>query len=154
MRSIEMLSFKGDPVLIREFLEEDRESLRNIYFVTRKKVFGWLDGDSLKESDFDKDTEGERIWICGKPEQIVGFISVWEPENFIHHLFVLPEFARLGCGSHLLKVCMANISRPVQLKCLTQNTDAMSFYQSKGWYTISKGISSDGEYHLMQASEI
>jgi hypothetical protein len=29
----------------------------------------------------------------------------------------------------------------------------LSFYQSKGWCTVSKGVSSDGEYHLMQVSK-
>ena len=138
---------------VREFLEKDRESLRNVYLVTRMERFDWLNGESLRESDFDRDTEGERIWVCEDSGQVIGFISVWEPENFIHHLFVLPAYSRIGYGSQLLKVCMAKIGRPAQLKCVAQNTDAMNFYQSKGWYTVSKGVSSDGDYHLMQTNE-
>ena len=138
-------------MVVRDFAEEDRELLRHVYLTTRIKKFGWLDSNSLTESDFDKDTEGEKIWVGENSGQIVGFISVWEPKNFIHHLFILPEYSRLGYGSKLLEACMAEIGRPTQLKCVVQNTDAMRFYQSKGWYIVSEGVSSDGGYHLMQA---
>ncbi len=138
---------------VREFLEKDRESLRSVYLVTRRERFCWLNGESLRESDFDRDTEGEKIWVFESAGKVIGFISVWEPENFIHHLFVLPAFSRLGYGSQLLKVCMAKIGRPAQLKCVSQNTVALKFYQSKGWYKVSKGVSSDGDYHLMETNE-
>lgn len=137
-------------MIVRYFAEQDRESLRRVYLSTRLKKFAWVDGNSLKESDFDKDTKGEKIWVCETAGKVVGFISVWEPEDFIHHLFVLPEFLRQGCGSMLLEACMAEIGRPAQLKCVVQNVDAKRFYQSKGWCIASEGVSSDGEYHLMQ----
>lgn len=138
---------------IREFIEEDRFSLRNVYLETRLERFTWLNGDSLKLEDFDKDTEGERIWVCECSKKVIGFISIWEPDNFIHHLFIQTEFSRRGYGSQLLEICMATIGRPAKLKCVSQNTSALQFYKSKGWRTISKGVSPDGEYQLMQANK-
>lgn len=138
---------------VREFIESDRNSLRSVYLETRRQVFSWLDGDSLELDDFDKDTEGERIWVYELSNGIVGFVSIWEPEDFIHHLFILPEFSGRGFGSQLLVACMANMNQPAKLKCASQNINALKFYRSKGWCTLSKGISSDGEYQLMQASK-
>ena len=138
-------------MIIRKFMEEDREALRHVYFTSRESEFGWLDKKSLSASDFDQDTEGEKIWVAEKPEGIVGFISVWEPENFIHHLFILPQILRQGIGSKLLEACMAEIGKPAQLKCVIENVGAFGFYQSKGWYVVSEDVKSDCGFYLMQA---
>lgn len=137
-------------MVIREFIEEDRASLRHVYLEARLETFTWLNGSALNLEDFDKDTEDERIWVCEHSKRVIGFISLWEPDNFIHHLFILPEFFRHGYGSQLLEVCIANTGRPVELKCVSLNTSALQFYQSKGWRTISRGVSPDGEYQLMR----
>lgn len=139
-------------MVIREFVEADRCSLRRVYLETRRRTFNWHNRDSFKLDDFDKDTEGERIWICELSHEIVGFVSIWEP-SFIHHLFILPEFSKQGYGSQLLATCMAQMSHPIELKCVSQNTGALEFYRARGWRTISKGVSADVEYQLMQASE-
>lgn len=44
-------------IIIREFIEQDRCQLRNIYLETRQQVFSWLDVSFFKLEDFDKDTE-------------------------------------------------------------------------------------------------
>lgn len=137
-------------MVIREFIESDRTSLRSIYLETRRQEFIWLNGDSLELSDFDKDTDGERIWVCDLPKRIVGFVSICESDDFIHHLFIHPQYSGRGFGSQLLAACLAKMSRPARLKCVSQNTRALKFYRSRGWHTLSKGISSDGEYQLMQ----
>lgn len=139
---------------IREFRETDTHSLRQVYFDTRQHAFSWENDGSITLGDFDKNTEGEKIWVYELSNKVIGFVSVWEPEDFIHHLFVLPEYSRHGYGSQLLETCMANIGRPASLKCVSQNKNALAFYQSKGWLTISTGISSDIEYQLMQTNEI
>lgn len=136
---------------VREFTEADRSTLRRIYLETKRRTFSWLGTDSLAVDDFDKDTEGERIWVYELSEKIVGFVSIWEPENFIHHLFVLPEFSRQGYGAQLLAVSMASMNHPITLKCASQNTNALEFYRANGWRTIAKGTNPDGEYQLMQA---
>ena len=64
----------------------------------------WLDSKQFCLADFDIDVEGEQIWVAlckGKP---VGFISIWEPENFIHHLYISPEYTRKGIGARLLSL--------------------------------------------------
>ena len=138
---------------IRRFEERDREALRSIYLQTREKSFSWLDGRSLKPDDFDKDTEGESIWVGEKQAEIVGFVSAQAAEKFILHLYVLPKFSKNGYGSKLLKACLASVGYPAQLKCVSENTGALRFYQSKGWHTLSREEGIDGEYHLMEIIE-
>ncbi len=133
---------------------DDLPVVKDIYLHTRAEKFHWLNKADLHVDDFERDTEGERIWVAELEGQVVGFVSAWEPDNFIHQLFVMPEFSGKHIGSALLTVCLDSIGRPAQLKCVSANTDALGFYQAKGWQTIARGVSSDGEYQLMQKNEI
>ena len=133
----------------RLFVESDRCALREIYLETRMRTFVWMDRSLFRADDFDRDTEGEIIWVATYATKTVGFISVWETENFIHNLFVHPKLAGQGIGSALLNECLNNIGRPAVLKCLAQNIKARDFYLSKGWRIVSGGDSPDGQYLLM-----
>lgn len=134
----------------RFFTEKDRGALQEIYFESRKSAFDWLDNFSFKKNNFDRDTDGECIWVATVKDKPVGFISAWEPENFIHNLFVHPSNIGMGVGSVLLHVCLEKIGRPASLKCLEKNIGARNFYLSKGWKIVSSCNGPDGQYQLMQ----
>lgn len=153
--STEKLSASGTGKLIevRFFFEKDRGALQKIYFESRRKAFHWMDCSLFKENDFNRDTDGERIWVATVKNNPVGFISAWEPENFIHNLFVHPSSIGMGVGSALLEVCLKKIRRPASLKCLENNVSARDFYLSKGWKIVSNGNGSEGKYQLMQFDE-
>jgi GNAT superfamily N-acetyltransferase len=116
-------------------------------------AFGWMDSSLFRADDFDRDTEGEIIWVAISDNEPVGFISVWEPENFIHNLFVHPKVIRQGFGSALLDECLNHIGRPAVLKCASKNIRARDFYVSKGWGTVSEADGPDGKYLLMHFDE-
>ncbi|GHY46459.1 acetyltransferase [Vibrio cholerae] len=70
---------------------------------------------------------------------VAGFISIWEPDNFIHHLYVATEYQGQGVGSMLLngaKMKYDNLS----LKCMVQNQKALNFYLSQGFEIVSQGF--------------
>ncbi|CDH26483.1 conserved hypothetical protein [Xenorhabdus bovienii str. kraussei Becker Underwood] len=60
----------------------------NILRHSRKVTFTWLNTDNYQLTDFDKDTEGEMIYIAVENDKVLGFISVWAQNHFIHHLYV------------------------------------------------------------------
>ena len=101
-------------------------------------------------SDFDKATRGERLFVAETDSEIVGFVSVWEPENFIHHLYVLPEYQGRGVGTLLHHAAVQVLAKPVELKCLSHNKRALSFYRKLGWKTVGSGVDADGEYLLLR----
>jgi len=136
--------------MIRTMQKNDINAVRKVYSDTRRSEFKWLKDHHLDLSDFDKDTEGEKILVALENSQVVGFISIWEADSFIHHLFVLPEFSNRGYGSQLLSAGLDTISLPAQLKCVSENKATLEFYLRRGWYVVSKGVSGDGEYKLMQ----
>lgn len=122
--------------------------LRQIYLSSRQVTFEWLDTKQFCLIDFDKDVEGEQIWVAlhkGKP---VGFISIWEPEGFIHHLYVSPEYLRKGIGVKLLDFVKPRYTR-LSLKCMRPNKSALKFYQSQGFVSQSQHMDEFGGYHYL-----
>lgn len=138
---------------VREMRQGDVPALQAVYFQTRSEKFHWIESSRFRVADFERDTEGEAVWVAEWDGSPVGFVSVWRPENFIHHLFVLPGFARKGIGSALLSVCLETIGRPARLKCVVVNHDAIAFYKARGWQIESTAEGADGPYHLMRMDE-
>lgn len=128
----------------------DLPALRRLYLECRQAAADWFSQDNLALSDFERDTEGEAIWVAEEADRIQGFVAAWLPDNFIHHLYIRPEIQGQGIGSELLDLCLAQIGRPARLKCVTENHRALAFYRARGWQTIDRGMGKDGEYQLMQ----
>ena len=135
---------------IFDFDERDRPELRKLYFAVKTETFKWL-GVSEKSMDtFDQDTKGEEILVIKNGEEIAGFISVWLPDNFIHHLYVLKQYQRMGLGNRLVKAVRARLKGPLSLKCIAENTSAVRFYELTGWKVKSRGNSDHGMYTLFE----
>ncbi|MCF0054342.1 GNAT family N-acetyltransferase [Dyadobacter sp. CY356] len=134
---------------VRDYNPEDRESLRHIYLESRKLAFPWLDADTLKLEDFDAAIQEEEVLVALSDHEPIGFIAWWLPDNFIHSLFIHPDFIGHGVGKSLLKACLARTGRPATLKCLQANKNALKFYASQGWEIISDGESPDGDFYLL-----
>src|SRR4026207_2322771 len=87
---------------VRPFTEAHRATLEVIYRDCRMEAT-WLPATVRERSDFPRDTKGETILVAGggdgEPE---GFVSVWEPEGFIHHLYVRSGSRGKGIGEALL----------------------------------------------------
>ncbi|QGJ71401.1 N-acetyltransferase [Planctomycetales bacterium 10988] len=137
-------------ITIRRQLPEDLPALRIIYLQTRQETFTWLNTSKFQLSDFDRDTEGEVIWVALQDGKAVGFLGCWEPENFIHHLYVLRKARKEGIGKALLSTCLKSLIGPVQLKCSKENHHAFQFYQHLGWQVIGENTNEEGAYYLME----
>ncbi|HAS6882724.1 TPA: GNAT family N-acetyltransferase [Vibrio parahaemolyticus] len=134
---------------IIKFQSHHLDSVKRLYRDSRLATFTWQDSTLFELSDFNRDTEGEDIWVASKSNEILGFISIWEPDNFIHHLFVSPSNLRSGVGLKLLGFAKQRYSN-LSLKCLTQNSNAIGFYRSQG-FTIVETVDDGAEsYHLMK----
>ena len=98
---------------------------------------------------FEEVTDGETIYVALLNDSIVGFASIWEPDHFIHFLFVSPAFQRKKVGSALVDRLAEIYDGPLTLKCLIKNESGMAFYRSTGWKQTGDGISEDGAYALL-----
>jgi ribosomal protein S18 acetylase RimI-like enzyme len=81
---------------------------------------------------------------------IAGFLTLWEPDNFIHMLYILPAFQGSGAGRALLAALPDWPRRRYRLKCLVKNTRAIAFYRAIGFEIVGDGASPEGDYKDMQ----
>jgi GNAT superfamily N-acetyltransferase len=135
---------------VRPFVEIDRLALETIYRDCRKEA-AWLPAAVRERSNFTRDTEGEVLLVAvGNTAEPEGFISVWEPESFIHHLYVRSSARRRGVGETLLTSLNGRIPKPWRVKCVRANAAAFSFYLKLGWTEVSSGTSEDGPFATLQ----
>ncbi len=85
--------------------------------------------------------------------EVIGFISLWLPENFVHHLHVRGDHAGKGVGKALLDAGLARLQMPATLKCMTLNVRAAQFYSGDGWRIRDAGSGADGPYYLFERAD-
>lgn len=110
--------------------EMDNAALAKIYYDIRLKEFVWE--KEVCMDDFKKSTEGERILAGLVDGAIAGFISVWEPDLFVHNLFVCKQYRRTGLGAALIAEANRKYGSPLSLKCMKDNKNALTFYEKNG----------------------
>jgi len=135
---------------VRPFNERDRPSLEAIYQACRTEA-AWLPLAVKEASNFARDTEGETILVAVDPsDEPHGFISVWEADRYIHHLYVRSSAQRKGIGQALLDALNSRVPKPWRLKCLRANSEAAAFYLAQGWNEVSSSTSEDGPFALLE----
>ena len=139
------------PPKIRLATSADNAALSQLFVEVRRVTFTWKDPLSFSKDDFEEQTLGESVWIAeGAPGEILGFISIWEPDAFIHHLYVLPQYQRQGVGRALLEHTRRWLPLPHRLKCLELNSRALRFYIKEGWMEIGQGGTHDDAYRHLE----
>lgn len=89
---------------------------------------------------------GEEVYAAFSDGGVVGFISVWKEDPFIHFLAVDEKHRKSGIGRALVGFVEKEFGRPLSLKCLADNTSAIGFYTSYGFEAVSEGDCPDGRY--------
>ena len=136
-------------VRVRPFEERDRHALAAIYRDCRCEA-AWLPKEA-KEFDFARDTEGEALFVAiDSGDEPLGFISVWEADAFIHHLYVRSGSRQKGIGTLLLESLHSRFPKPWTLKCVRANDSALAFYLRRGWKETSSGVGEEGPYAVLE----
>lgn len=136
-------------ITIRAFQPSDSDELQALY---ERFVCGadWLPKGAQQDTDFAKTTEGERIFVAiSDAGDLIGAVTVWEPESFIHCLFVDSGYQGQGVGSMLLDSLAPWLPFPWKLKCLMANRRALDFYRRRGWNKLETGLGDQGTYFLL-----
>ncbi len=137
-------------IKVIERREKDTDALRDLFLNTRLKTFYWEDTAKFILSDFDRETANEHILVALSNDDLIGFVSVWVADKFIHHLYVDEKFQNQGVGTLLLKAVIDKFGHQVRLKCAERNKKAIYFYKKKGFLEIEKGQSESGSYILFE----
>lgn len=138
-------------MIIRQTVPQDLPALRDLFMQSRRTAFVWEPSSAQALDDFDSQTEGEMQLIALEGGTVAGFVSVWEADDFIHHLHVHPGFWRRGIGQALLRALPGWETRPYRLKCVSRNTAALAFYAANGFIPIGQGRADGQDYILLES---
>ena len=88
--------------------------------------------------DFEAEVVDDLTLVAVIDRRIIGYIAIWEPEWFIHHLYIDPLIHGNGVGTALISH-LERLAAPhsISLKCLLNNTSAMGFYKALGFMETS-----------------
>ncbi|PKX80510.1 GNAT family N-acetyltransferase [Lactiplantibacillus plantarum] len=112
----------------------DQAALSEIYLVDRQQDFPWVTDPQLQ--DFNEDSRGEFVLVAWIDGQRAGFCSLYRLANFIHLLFVAPDFRHLKVGERLLTEMRQYATEPLTLKCVMANENALRFYAQVGFRIV------------------
>lgn len=116
---------------IRTMKRSERRAVAEIYLRDRELYFPWVAKPKLK--DFDHDSCGEALFVAEEDGQIAGFASLYRVMDFVHLLFVAPEFRHRGVGHALIETLRREANTPLTLKCVIENEAALKFYDHEGF---------------------
>lgn len=140
----------GDDYVIGALSEADRHEVARLYYEVRVATMTWLDPSTFGENDFTSHSAGEDVLVAKSSDgSVLGFVSVWRADDFIHMLYVRQSSQGRGVGARLLRALPGWPGRRYRLKCLVRNTRASVFYARHGFQVTGHGESDDGKYDEM-----
>lgn len=116
---------------VRPMKPNERPTVAAIYLRDRELYFPWVAKPSLE--DFNHDSSGEAIFVAEINGQIAGFASLMRVMDFVHLLFVAPEFRYQGVGHALIQRLRQEAVGTLTLKCVIDNEAALKFYAGEGF---------------------
>lgn len=140
-------------IRIRRFVAGDATACRAIYATGLREALPHhpLPADN---AEFLAETEGETILVAvGRLGGVRGFCSVFEPDAFIHMLYVRRRDRRRGVGRALLDAALTIAGPSATLKCARDNKSALAFYNRVGWRQGDHGIDGEGAWVRLHAPE-
>lgn len=132
----------------------DHEAIKQIYCQILQNEWELTTDLTQMIHDLDQSISEEVVLVARQNGTIIGFISWYEPDAFIHHLYIKSEFRNLGVGKNLIHCALGKLRHPVRLKCLKNNKKALDFYFGIGWYLAGEGISNEGDFFIMEYSNV
>ncbi|AIY41049.1 acetyltransferase [Collimonas arenae] len=140
------------PITVRSAEAQDQAALQRLFLSTRRQTYTWMDVGAFRLTDLEQQTRGEAILVAeDELGAIAGFIAIWEPDHFIHHLYVVPSQQRRGVGRALLAALPGWPVQKYSLKCLLLNHVAATFYRANGFVEAGREEGEDGEYAVFES---
>jgi GNAT superfamily N-acetyltransferase len=114
-----------------------------LYERSGTQAFTWRPVGHFQARDFIAFAREEEVWLAYMSDALVGILSVFREENFIHCLYVDPDAQGLGIGRALVDFVRRKVDQPLTLKLDVPNRRAIAFYEATGWERMT-GLDDQG----------
>ncbi len=114
-----------------------------LYVRSGSAAFTWRPDGHFQAADFRTFAQDEEVWLALMGEALVGILSIYRPEHFIHCLYVDPDAQHLGVGRALVAHVRRVVGAPLTLKLDVPNRRAVQFYEATGWQRMT-GLDDQG----------
>lgn len=135
----------SDPI-IRRAMAQDSDTIADISRNSRLHFLPYL--PDLHSAEEDRAffrayvMPTSEVWVVDLYGRAVGFCAV--QENWLNHLYLLPNHVGQGLGTALLRNAKAGRAH-LQLWVFQRNTDAIAFYQKNGFRKVKETDGSGNE---------
>jgi ribosomal protein S18 acetylase RimI-like enzyme len=125
-------------VAIRPATDADLAACADLHDRVERAVFVWDPKAAYGLAAFKRCIAGEEMILAWAGNALVGLISVYRSENFVHNLYVDLGWQGYGIGRQLLDAALAGMVGAARLKCEIANLPARRFYESLGWREVAR----------------
>lgn len=122
-----------EEINLREASRYDAKEIATLFKTTRRSNLPYLPELHTAQEDleyFGKIIEDENVIVAQSGDKVVGFCSY--NNNWLNHLYVIPEHQGRGVGKALLDNAKAH-NIELNLWVFQKNTNAIDFYQRNGF---------------------
>jgi ribosomal protein S18 acetylase RimI-like enzyme len=135
-------------VAIRPATDADLPACADLHDRVERAVFVWDPKTAYGLDAFRRSIAGEEMTLAWVDSAIVGLISVYRQENFVHNLYVDLPWQGCGVGRQLLDAALASMDGAARLKCEIANLPARRFYEALGWREVARSGVRPGDWIL------
>lgn len=133
---------------IRRAVEADTAAIAHVHLTSRSVTMPYLPPQKRGHEEVtrwfrDVVLKRCRIWVAVRDAEVVGYAAL--DGDVLEHLYLRPEFRRLGIGTLLLDEVRRHSPDGVSLHVFQQNADARAFYERHGFTVFD---TTDGERNM------
>lgn len=121
-------------MILRRAATRDAQAIAVVHRTAMRTSLSFLPELHSAEEDLaffaDAFLPANEVWVAEGDGQVMGYIGF--DQDWIHHLYLLPEAQGQGVGPQLLALALAD-RRPRRLWTFQQNLRARRFYEDRGF---------------------
>jgi GNAT superfamily N-acetyltransferase len=120
-----------------------------LYHRVATATLHWMPPNSFTPEVFLEQARYETIWLAWMNGWIVGLAALYEPDSFLHSLYVDAGRQGQGIGLALLNTVSSAARGPLSLKVEEQNLRARRFYAREGFRELESGMTDGSRWILL-----
>lgn len=127
----------------------DLAEAASLYHRVATATLHWMPPNSFTPDVFLEQARHETVWLAWEEGRIVGLAALYEPDSFLHSLYIADNRQSRGVGLALLNTVAAAARGPLSLKVEEQNIRARRFYAREGFFERESGVTDASRWILL-----